>query len=214
MGIRAYDEDKRREEWNQKMKADKRREEWNQKIEEDKRREEWNKKIEDLKNPIQSFIQNPIPQPVTTNIPAKPIQNTPRFEENSGPSFNGDKVEKEVKDTGFIGALVTSTKVADGYGEETLPQTDSILKNLNSEGISTCIGSLKSTNNKENRITTGAGDQLRDVPSHGPRKQQLGGLIFGVEVEIPVECDLRTFEGLHYDLWMGKERRTRNLWII
>ncbi|GKC57985.1 hypothetical protein Tco_1085583 [Tanacetum coccineum] len=38
MGIRAYEEDKRREEWNQKIEEDKRREEWNQKIEEDKRR--------------------------------------------------------------------------------------------------------------------------------------------------------------------------------
>ncbi|GJV06801.1 hypothetical protein Tco_1344457 [Tanacetum coccineum] len=58
MAIRAYEEDKRREAWNQK-------------IEEDKRREEWNQKIEEMINLIQSFIQNPIssiktPQPVTT----------------------------------------------------------------------------------------------------------------------------------------------------
>ncbi|GJX59447.1 hypothetical protein Tco_0290837 [Tanacetum coccineum] len=33
IGIRAYEEDKRREEWNQKIKEDKRHEEWNQKIE-------------------------------------------------------------------------------------------------------------------------------------------------------------------------------------
>ncbi|GKA05733.1 hypothetical protein Tco_0684853 [Tanacetum coccineum] len=43
MAIRAYEEDKRREEWIQK-------------IEEDKRREEWNQKIEEMINLIQSFI--------------------------------------------------------------------------------------------------------------------------------------------------------------
>ncbi|GJT41810.1 hypothetical protein Tco_0941675 [Tanacetum coccineum] len=105
-------------------------------------------------------------------------------------------------------------RLAQGYGGENLPQTDNILKNLNSEDISTCIGSSKSANNQENRITIGAGDQSRvtekDVPSHGPRKQQLGGLIFGAEVEIPVGFDLRTFEGLHCDLSRGQERRTWN----
>ncbi|GKB63815.1 hypothetical protein Tco_0920001 [Tanacetum coccineum] len=39
MGIKAYEEDKRREEWIQNIKEDKRHVEWNQKIEEDKRRE-------------------------------------------------------------------------------------------------------------------------------------------------------------------------------
>nr|GEW54249.1 hypothetical protein [Tanacetum cinerariifolium] len=58
MDIRAYEEDKRHEEWIQK-------------IEEDKRREEWIQKIEEVINLIQSFIRNPIspvktPQPVTT----------------------------------------------------------------------------------------------------------------------------------------------------
>ncbi|GKE60125.1 hypothetical protein Tco_1510492, partial [Tanacetum coccineum] len=171
-----------------------------------------------MKNLIHAFIRNPIPQPVTTKVPAKPIQNTPRFEENSGQSFSSDKVEKEVKNIGFIGALVTGSEVADGYGGETLPQIDIILKNLNSEGISTCIGSSESTNNQENRITIGAGDQSRvpekDVPSHGLRKQQLGGLIFGAEVEIPVDFDLRTFEGIHYDLGKGQEIRTLNQGIL
>ncbi|GKE66081.1 hypothetical protein Tco_1520242, partial [Tanacetum coccineum] len=71
MAIRAYEEEKRRAELNQKIEEDKRRETWNQKIEEDKKREEWNRKIERMINIIQSFIQNPIssvqtPQPVTT----------------------------------------------------------------------------------------------------------------------------------------------------
>ncbi|GJT82896.1 hypothetical protein Tco_1057238 [Tanacetum coccineum] len=86
MAIRAYEEEKRRAELNQKIKEDKRREAWNQKIEEDKKREEWNQKIEEMINLIQSFIQNPIfsvktPQRVTTKVPAvtttvlaKPIQ--------------------------------------------------------------------------------------------------------------------------------------------
>ncbi|GKB60805.1 hypothetical protein Tco_0916991 [Tanacetum coccineum] len=78
----------------------------------------------------------------------------------------------------------------------------------------TCIGSSESVNNRVNRITIGAGDQSgvpkKDVPSHGPRKQQLGRLIFGAEVEIPVGFDLRTFEGLHYGLSRGQERRTWN----
>ncbi|GKF08919.1 hypothetical protein Tco_0043143, partial [Tanacetum coccineum] len=48
MAIRAYEEEKRRAELNQKIKEDKRREAWNQKIEEDKKREEWNQKIEEM----------------------------------------------------------------------------------------------------------------------------------------------------------------------
>ncbi|GKA70129.1 hypothetical protein Tco_0776193 [Tanacetum coccineum] len=39
--------------------------------EEDKRREELNQKIEEVKNLIQSFIQNPISPPITTKVPAK-----------------------------------------------------------------------------------------------------------------------------------------------
>ncbi|GKA42671.1 hypothetical protein Tco_0735331 [Tanacetum coccineum] len=100
-------------------------------------------------------------QPPTT-LPAAIV----RFEENSGQSFSSVGVEKEGKDI--------------GYGGENLPQTaDSMLKNLNSEDISTCIGSPESINNQESRITIGEGDQSRvpekNVPSHVPRKQQLGG---------------------------------------
>ncbi|GKA92093.1 hypothetical protein Tco_0814018 [Tanacetum coccineum] len=117
-------------------------------------------------------------QPPTT-LPAV----IPRFEENSGQSFSSVEVEKEGKDIGFLGALVTRSEVADGYGGEKLPQTaDSMLKNLNSEDISTCIRSPESINNQESKITIGEGDQSRvpekNVPSHVPRKQQLGGLIF------------------------------------
>ncbi|GJU37693.1 hypothetical protein Tco_1186047 [Tanacetum coccineum] len=151
---------------------------------------------------------------LTTKVPTKPIQNTPLFEENSRQSFSSDEVKKEVKDISFKGALVIGSEVADGYGGENLPQTDNILMYLNSEDISACIGSRESTNNQENRITIGTGDQSRilkkDVPSHGPRRQQLGGLIFGAEVEIPVGFDLRTFEGLYYDLSKGQKRRTWN----
>ncbi|GJW86822.1 hypothetical protein Tco_0162162 [Tanacetum coccineum] len=93
MATRAYEEDKRREEWIQKIKEDKRREEWIQNIEEDKRRDEWIQKIEEVINLIQSFIRNPIspvktPQPVTTKVPAvtttvpaKPIQNSPCYDD-------------------------------------------------------------------------------------------------------------------------------------
>ncbi|GJX65794.1 hypothetical protein Tco_0300137 [Tanacetum coccineum] len=128
-------------------------------------------------------------QPHTT-LPAA----IPRFEENNG-------------------------QIADGCGGENLPQTaDNMLKNLNSEDINTCIGSLESINNQESKITIGEGDQSRvpekNVPSHVPRKQQLGGLIFDAEVEIPVGFDLRTFEGLHCDLGRGHERRTWNPGII
>ncbi|GKE54009.1 hypothetical protein Tco_1489165, partial [Tanacetum coccineum] len=49
--------------------------------------------------------------------------------------INSDKVEKEVKDIGFIGALVTGSEVADGYGGENQPQIDSILKNLNQKAL-------------------------------------------------------------------------------
>ncbi|GKC39740.1 hypothetical protein Tco_1052124 [Tanacetum coccineum] len=183
------------------------------------RRKEWNQKIEKVINLIQSFIQNPTspvktPQTVTTKVSSKPIQNTALFEENSGQSFRNDEVEKEVKDIGFKGALVTVSEVADGYGGENLPQTYNILKNFNLKDISTCNGSPKLANNQKNRITIEAGDQSRvtkkDVPSHGPRKQKLGGLIFDVEVEILVGFDLRTFEGLHCDLSRGQERRTWN----
>ncbi|GKF26230.1 hypothetical protein Tco_0082124, partial [Tanacetum coccineum] len=86
-------------------------------------------------------------QPPTT-LPAT----IPRFEKNSGQSFRNDEVEKEVKDIGYKGALVTVAEVADGYGGENLPYTDNILMNLNSEDISTCIGSPESVNNQVNRI--------------------------------------------------------------
>nr|GFB91231.1 hypothetical protein [Tanacetum cinerariifolium] len=99
--------------------------------------DEWNQKIEELKNLIQSFIRNPIspvnmPQPITIKVPSKPIQNTTHSEENNRHSFSSNEVGKDVKDIGFIGAIVTGSEVADGYGEENLPQTDIILKNLNS----------------------------------------------------------------------------------
>nr|GEU89868.1 hypothetical protein [Tanacetum cinerariifolium] len=87
-------------------------------------------------------------QPPTT-LPAT----IPRFEENSGQSFSSDEVEKEVKDIGFIRALVT-------------------------EDIGTCIGVLELANSQDNRNPTWAGDQSRiretDVPSHGQRKKTHG----------------------------------------
>ncbi|GKD76628.1 hypothetical protein Tco_1339249, partial [Tanacetum coccineum] len=54
--------------------------------EKDKRREEWNQKIEELEILIQSFILNPIspikmPQPVTTKVLAKLIQNSPSYDD-------------------------------------------------------------------------------------------------------------------------------------
>nr|GEY08708.1 hypothetical protein [Tanacetum cinerariifolium] len=55
------------------------------------------------------------------------------------------EVEKERKDIYFLSDIVTRSEVADGYGG--VPQTDSIHKNLNSEDISTCIGSPESINN-------------------------------------------------------------------
>nr|GEV05810.1 hypothetical protein [Tanacetum cinerariifolium] len=82
MAIRAYEKDKMREEWIQKIK-------------EHKRREEWNQRIEDVINLIQSFIQNPIsliktPQPVTTKVPVvttmvpvKPINNFPCYDDST-----------------------------------------------------------------------------------------------------------------------------------
>ncbi|GKD43768.1 hypothetical protein Tco_1268413 [Tanacetum coccineum] len=129
MAIRAYEEDKRREEWYQKIEEDKRREEWyqkieddkrreewNQKIEEDKRREEWNQKIKEMINLIDSFIQNPIssvkmPQPVTTKepavtttVPAKPIQNSPCYDDLKSDQ-NKKIMEKGVGKEGFVCAL-------------------------------------------------------------------------------------------------------------
>nr|GEW90191.1 ankyrin repeat-containing protein [Tanacetum cinerariifolium] len=65
-------------------------------------------------------LQPPITLPATI----------PRFEENNGQSFSSVEVEKEEKDIGFLGALVIRSEVADGYGGENLPQTDSILKNF------------------------------------------------------------------------------------
>ncbi|GJW09433.1 hypothetical protein Tco_1575260 [Tanacetum coccineum] len=147
--------------------------------EEDKRREELNQKIEEVINLIQSFIQNPIspvktPQTVTTNVSSKLVQNTPRFEENSGKSYTcSDEVKNELKN---------------------LPQIDTILKNLNSKDTDTSIGAPESANNQDKRSMTWAGDQS--------------------QLECPVEFALRSFEGLHYDLGKGQERRTWNPGII
>ncbi|GJR89802.1 hypothetical protein Tco_0213813 [Tanacetum coccineum] len=100
----------------QKIKEDKRRETWNQKIEEDKKREEWNQNIEEMINLIQSFIQNPIssgktPQPVTTKVPevmttvpAKPIQNSPCYDDLTS-DRNKKTTEKGVGKEGFGCAL-------------------------------------------------------------------------------------------------------------
>ncbi|GJS19447.1 hypothetical protein Tco_0448079 [Tanacetum coccineum] len=116
MAIRAYEENKRHEEWYQKIKEDKRREEWYQKIEDDKRREAWNQKIEEMINLIDSFIQNPIssvkmPQPVTTKVPAvtttvsaKPIQNSPCYDDLTSDQ-NKKITEKGVGKEGFGCAL-------------------------------------------------------------------------------------------------------------
>ncbi|GJW10285.1 hypothetical protein Tco_1576112 [Tanacetum coccineum] len=209
MAIRAYEEDKRREEWNQKIEEDKRREEWNQKIKDDKRREEWNQKIEELINLIQSFIRNPISPPVTTKVPSKPIQNTPRFEEKSGEGYTSSK---EVKDSRFISADVT--KVADEYDGKNLPQTDSTLKDSDKNDTGRCIGAPKSANSQDNMNPTWAGDKSRirekDVPSHGPRKQHMGGQIFGAGLELTVGFNLRAFEEVNCVLGRGQERRTWN----
>ncbi|GJU72779.1 hypothetical protein Tco_1264184 [Tanacetum coccineum] len=116
MTIRAYEEDRRREEWTQKIEEDKRREEWIQKIKEDKRRKEWNQNIEELINLIQSFIRNPIspvktPQPMTTKVPAvtitvpaKPIQNSPCYDDLTSDQ-NKKTTEKKVGKEGFGYAL-------------------------------------------------------------------------------------------------------------
>ncbi|GKF15805.1 hypothetical protein Tco_0057267, partial [Tanacetum coccineum] len=98
--------------------------------------------------------------------------NTPCFEENSGQSYTcSDEVTKELKDIGFKGVHVIDSDVADGYGGENLPQTNTILKNLNSKDIGTCIGASKSAYNQDQRSTTWTGNQShmpeKDVPSHG-----------------------------------------------
>ncbi|GJX59928.1 hypothetical protein Tco_0291318 [Tanacetum coccineum] len=143
-------------------------------------------------------------QPPTT-LPAT----IPRFEENSGQSFGSDEVEKEVKDIGFIGALVIGSEVADGYGGEKLPQTDSTLKDLDTEDIGTCIGVLESANSQDHRNPTWAGDEShireKDASLHGPRKEHIGELIFGAGLELIVGVDLRAFEGFNYDLRRGKK---------
>ncbi|GKB95716.1 hypothetical protein Tco_0981853 [Tanacetum coccineum] len=116
MAIRAYEEEKRRAELNQKIEEDKRREAWNQKIEEDKKREEWNRKIEGMINIIHSFIQNPIssvqtPQPVATKVPAvmtmvpaKPIQNSLCYDDLTS-DRNKKTTKKGVGKEGFGFAL-------------------------------------------------------------------------------------------------------------
>ncbi|GJY38130.1 hypothetical protein Tco_0424494 [Tanacetum coccineum] len=116
MAIRAYEVDKRREEWIQKIEEDKRLDEWIQKIEEDKRRDEWIQKIEEVINLIQSFIRNPIspvktPQPmttkvpaVTTTVPAKPIQNSPCYDDLTSDQ-NKKITKKGVGKKGFGCAL-------------------------------------------------------------------------------------------------------------
>ncbi|GJR46585.1 hypothetical protein Tco_1314688 [Tanacetum coccineum] len=147
------------------------------------------------------------------------LELTKRRRENSGQSYTcSDKVTKELNDVGLKGVHVIGSDVADGYGWENLPQTDSILQNFNSKDIDTCIGAPKSANNQGNMNTTCVGDQSRmpekDVPSHGLRKQELGGLIFGAQMEIPVGFDLETFEGLQRDLGRVQERRTWNPGII
>ncbi|GJZ83108.1 hypothetical protein Tco_0648281 [Tanacetum coccineum] len=232
MAIRAYEEDKRRKEWIQKIEEENRTglRTWKSfhcslflcfssliiklsagsyQIGISRFVSNWNQKIKDVINLIQSFIRNPISPPVTTKVPSKPIQNTPRFEEKSGEGYTSSK---EVKDSRFISADVT--KVADEYDGKNLPQTDSTLKDSDKNDTVTCIEAPKSANSQDNMNPTCAGDQSRipekDVPSHGPRKQHMGGQIFGAGLELTVGFNLRAFEELNYVLRRGQERRTWN----
>nr|GEZ30755.1 hypothetical protein [Tanacetum cinerariifolium] len=50
----------------------------------------------------------------------------------------------------------------------------------------------------------------KDVPSHRPRKQHMGGHIFGAGLELTGGFNLRAFEELNFVLGMGQERRTWN----
>nr|GEV08084.1 hypothetical protein [Tanacetum cinerariifolium] len=129
---------------------------------------------------------------------SKPVQNTQRFKEKSGESYTSSK---EVKDSHFISDDVT--KVAHEYGGKNLPQTDSTHKDSDKNDIGMCIEVLKSANSQEqSRILE------NDVPSHRPRKQQMGGHIFGAGLELTVRFSLRVVEELNCILGRGKERIT------
>ncbi|GJW63512.1 hypothetical protein Tco_0115396 [Tanacetum coccineum] len=116
MAIRAYEEDKRHEELNQKIK-------------EDKRREELNQKIEELKNLIQSFIQNPISPPVATKVPTKPIQNSPCYDDLTY-DRNKKTTKKGVGKEGF-GCALNKRMEAKSF-EEGLAEVTETLKRLQS----------------------------------------------------------------------------------
>ncbi|GKD39303.1 ankyrin repeat-containing protein [Tanacetum coccineum] len=77
------------------------------------------------------------------------------------------------------------------FEENTL--TDSTLKDLDTEDIGTCIGVLELANSQDHRNPTWAGDEShireKDVPSHGLRKEHMGGQIFGLELIIGLHCD-------------------------
>ncbi|GJT21728.1 hypothetical protein Tco_0891665 [Tanacetum coccineum] len=169
-------------------------------VEEDQSREEWNQKIEELKNLIQSFIRNPL--------------SPERLGNKSDQKHNvtGDSCEEGDNMIELCGHT-NHEKVADEYGGKKLPQTDSTLKDLDTKDI----GVLELANSQDNKNPTWAGDQSRirenDVPSHGPRKQYMGGQIFCAGLELTVGFDLRAFKGLNCDLGRGEERITWNLGI-
>nr|GEZ27179.1 hypothetical protein [Tanacetum cinerariifolium] len=50
----------------------------------------------------------------------------------------------------------------------------------------------------------------KDVPSHRPRKQHMGGHIFGAGLELIGGFNLRAFEELNFVHGRGQERRTWN----
>ncbi|PWA65539.1 hypothetical protein CTI12_AA173770 [Artemisia annua] len=76
-------------------------------------------------------------------------------EEKSGESYTSSG---EVKDNDDKGVHVTNSDVVDGYGGGNLPQTHSILKDLNAKNTGTCIGVPESANNQDIRKTMWAGD--------------------------------------------------------
>ncbi|GJR62342.1 hypothetical protein Tco_1032612 [Tanacetum coccineum] len=158
---------------------------------------------------------------VTTEVNLEQFKNE-QAAVNSRQRINGPLLQATIEKTRFEAdrefaeiMMLSKARQLTTTQPATIPRFEKNKVAMGNEDISTCIGSPESVNNRVNRITIGAGDQSsvpeKDVPSHGLRKQQLGGLIFGAEVKIPVGFDLRTFEGLHCGLSRGQERRTWNL---
>ena len=191
-------------------------------MEEDQRREEVNQKIEELKNLIQSFIQNPISavkmsQPVTkapcyddfaAREKKKVVEET-TFQEMNKESKTAElhitmvtkTMDEEKSKESYTSSGEVKKEVKDN-GDKGVHVTDSeVVDRYGGENLPQTDNILEDLNGKYTGTCIGV---LQLVNNQDIRKTTWADL------EVRVGFDVRVFEGLHCDLGRGQKSRTWN----